>query len=94
MRTEIFLAGLAEFARSTGGLEPGNSHSITFLNLLDSLAHSIHDTDDFMSGDNRACGRWQFAFYNVQICAAHPADSHFDSHLTGARLRKGKIAHP
>jgi hypothetical protein len=92
-RTQIFSSCLAKFARPAGCLEPGDTHAITFVDLVHSLADSIHDADYFMSGDNGAGGGWQFAFDDMQIGAAHPADSHFHPHLTGSWLGEGQITH-
>jgi hypothetical protein len=84
MGAQILPATLTELTCSTGGLKPGNTHTISFLEKRDSWSNLIHDADGFMPWNDGTSHRRQFPFDNMKVGSTDSAHMNLYPNLSGS----------
>jgi hypothetical protein len=90
---ECFPTGQTEFAVPAGAVQPGNSHPISFLDVLDPRSDCNYNAGAFVSRNKRQC--WldrPITIRRVQVRVADSVRGYLYKHVSRPRCRNRKLS--
>ena len=71
--------------------EPGDANALADPKSFDAISKHIDSTDNFVTGDNRDLGVWQFSIHDVKVSSANAAGKNLHPDLPGSGLVVGEL---